>query len=257
MNRIKSFYDTEYKKQKYAAVYDADKNPFWGKLQEFINRYKLHDKKCLEIGCGRGAFQDLVEEYTGLDLSEEVRQYMHKPFKLGSATNLPFPESHFDAIWSITVLEHISEPEKALYEMCRVLKNGGVIFLAPAWQCRPWARDGYPVRPYSDFRLKGKVIKFSIMIRDSIWFRSLFVFSQRLVGLCKLRFIKKPLTFRYRKLNANYEVFWMADSDACCSIDPYEAVLWFSSRGHDCLSHTNAASRFFIRNGPVIFRVNK
>lgn len=257
MNKIRTFYDAEYKKQSYAFVHDAGKHFFSRELKEFIAKYNLHDKRCLEVGCGRGAFQDLVEDYTGLDISREVRRYMHKPFIAGSATDLPFSDDHFDALWSVTVLEHVPEPEKALQEMCRVLKRGGFLFLAPAWQCRPWARDGYPVRPYSDFGFKGKLIKLSIIVRDTVWFRSLFVFPLRAVGWLKSHYINGPLPLRYKKLEANYEIFWMADSDACCSIDPYEAVLWFSSRGHDCLSHITAGAGFLVRSGPVIFRINK
>lgn len=48
-------------------------------------------------------------------------------FEVGDITNLAFPAESFDAIFSHNVLEHVAEPIKALREMYRVLKPGGVI----------------------------------------------------------------------------------------------------------------------------------
>ena len=70
------------------------------------------------------------------------------------------------------MLEHVSDPERALLEMRRVLTDGGLLYLSADWQCRPWAADGYLVRPYSDFNFKGQLIKASLPIRDAVWFRS-------------------------------------------------------------------------------------
>ena len=141
--------------------------------------------------------------------------------------------------------------------MCRVLRPGGLLYLAPAWNCRSWASDGYPVRPYNDFGLKGKIIKASILIRDAIWYRSIFIFFRRAHRFIKLMINPSPTEFKYAKLNPNYDVFWMPDSDACCSIDPYETILWFRSRGHICHSYKTWYSQFLVRTGPIIFRTKK
>lgn len=59
---------------------------------------------------------------------------------------------------------------------------------------------------------------------------------------------------RYRRLNPNYQVYWTGDSDACNSIDPHDAILWFLSHGFECLSHPNGLFTFLVRNGRLIFR---
>ncbi|MDD5493732.1 MAG: methyltransferase domain-containing protein [Dehalococcoidia bacterium] len=47
---------------------------------------------------------------------------------VGDVHKLPFPDNYFDAVINIVMLEHISEPEKAVNEMWRVLKQDGIIY---------------------------------------------------------------------------------------------------------------------------------
>ncbi len=253
----KAFYDREYLGSKYANARRPEEHQFYTELKSFINKYQLHKKKCLEIGCGRGAFQDLVTDYVGVDISDTVKEYFHKPFYQASVTDLPFEDNKFDVIWTYAVLEHISQPEKGLLEMRRVLKDNGILFLLAAWQCRPWAAEGYPVRPYSDFDLKGKLIKALIPIRDSVLFRSAYIFPRRFVRSIEFLLSKKPLSLKCKELKTNYTRFWMSDSDAVNSIDPYEVILWFLSRSDRCVSYTNWIRRFFIRTGTIMFQMKK
>jgi len=44
------------------------------------------------------------------------------------ACNLPFPSNSVDAIINIAILEHVNKPEKAISEMHRILKVGGIIY---------------------------------------------------------------------------------------------------------------------------------
>ena len=43
------------------------------------------------------------------------------------AENLPFPDNEFDMVVSMKVLIHFSDPRKALAEMARVVKPGGLV----------------------------------------------------------------------------------------------------------------------------------
>ena len=129
-NKQKEFYNSQYSDSEYAKGIEGREEALG--LKEFIEKYDLKDKKVLEIGCGRGAFQDLIEDWIGVDISSEVTNFLHKPFKVAEAENLPFEDNSFDAIWSITTLEHVINPEKALEEIIRVLKPDGVAYLAPA-----------------------------------------------------------------------------------------------------------------------------
>lgn len=254
---LKDFYEREYEGDRYAASTTAEEHAFFPQLQAFVDEYHLESKRCLEIGCGRGAFQDAVTDYTGVDISLSVRRYLHKPFSQASATALPFPDCTFDAIWSYAVLEHVPNPELALVEIRRVLRNHGLLLLAPAWQCRPWAAEGYPVRPYSDFDLRGKLIKASIPLRGSVWFRAMDLLPRRALGLAKYMSSRQAVIFRYRELMPNYETYWMSDSDAVNSMDPFDAILWFLSRGDECVNFPTWTAGFKVRTGPLVFRVRK
>lgn len=211
----------------------AEASDVQGLVRAFVAHQHLADKRILEVGSGRGYLQDVVQDYTGLDISETVANRYHKPFIVASATAMPFPENSFDAIWSIWVLEHIPEPEAALREMRRVLKPGGVLLLAPAWNCSPWAPDGFVVRPYSDFNWRGKLIKASLPVLDFVTsFRS----PIRAVRWLQYKTFGPGTSLRFHRLRPNYKVYWQADSDAAISIDRHEVALWFRSRGDDCLN---------------------
>lgn len=258
MSSAGDFYARVYKEDQYSNDDTAEKHPFAPTLRRFLDRHRLGGAKCVEIGSGRGAFQDVVADYTGADYSSSVAHYYHKPFHNASCEALPFPDNSFDVAWSYAVLEHVGDPEKALREVRRVVRPGGLILLEPAWQCRSWAADGYPVRPYSDFGYWGRLIKASIPFRDTVLFRSAYIFPRRLFHL--LRYLlggRRPIPFRYTRLKANFETFWMSDSDAQNSMDPFDALLFFDSLGDRCENYPTMASKFMIRTGPVEIRVCK
>jgi ubiquinone/menaquinone biosynthesis C-methylase UbiE len=48
-------------------------------------------------------------------------------FEVGSIYELPFPDATFDAAYANNVLNHLGDPLRALREMRRVLKAGGVV----------------------------------------------------------------------------------------------------------------------------------
>jgi SAM-dependent methyltransferase len=145
------------------------------RMTSFVKEFGLRKKRVLDVGAGTGYLQDLVDDYVGLDISASARSYFHKPFVQASATEMPFRDGEFDALWSIWVLEHVPKPEQALVEMRRVVKDGGLLYLEPAWNCNPWAAQGYLVRPFSDFGLKGKLIKASLPVVASPFFRLAYV----------------------------------------------------------------------------------
>ncbi len=205
-------------------------------LQAFLQEHGLRDKKALEIGAGQGGLQDMVSDYTALDISPTAKRFFHKPFVLGSATALPFSDNQFDVTWSIFVLEHIPTPEQALREMRRVTKDGGFIYLYPAWSCSSWAADGFEARPYSDFGLLGKLVKASIPIRSANLYHAIYTAPIRVLRYADYAISKSPTTLHYSRLKPNYEKYWVGDSDAASSIDRYDALLWFASRGDECLN---------------------
>ena len=80
-------------------------------------KYMRPAKRHLDIGCGDGYFlrRSKCQERFGLDklLGDEV------------IDKLDFPDSYFDYVTMLAVIEHISCPESIFKEVARVLKTGG------------------------------------------------------------------------------------------------------------------------------------
>ncbi len=92
-------------------------------------------KLALDIGCGQGNLLKLMcvmcknLDTVGVDLNKnELRRAKIKipkcDFIVAEATFLPFKNSSFDRIACTAVLEHVTDENKALREIWRVLKNG-------------------------------------------------------------------------------------------------------------------------------------
>ena len=251
-----SFYDSR-RSETYGddfTLHDPKQRRGHQDLLDFIDEHALIEKRCLEIGSSGGSNQDLVEDYYGTDLAPSLGQHYHKPYRAIEGTRYPFDGGMFDAIWTDAVFEHIPGLQAAMLEVVRLLKPGGVLYFKPAWQCRSWAAEGYPVRPYSDFGLRGKLIKASIPLRDSVLWRSLALFPKRVWRHFGFLMGRRYPEILYRRIEANWEVFWMSDSDACNSIDPHDALLWFESHGLECLSHPLHQRALLVRTGALIFR---
>ncbi len=265
--KARAFYATAYdlkksvaispQEQKYAKTALEGAKDFHIKehVADFARDFRLADKRVLDIGSGQGYLQDVAEDYTGLDISPSVAHYYHKRFILGSATALPFDDNTFDAAWSIWVLEHVTNPEAALSEARRVVRDGGVLFLGPAWHCATWAADGYDVRPYSDFGIVGKLTKAAIPARRL--FDQLANPLVRLSRAAAWSLIREPTAFHYERLNPNFQTYWEPDSDAVNSLDFYEMALWFQSRGDECLSCNLGRVVLSRTQDALIVRVHK
>jgi SAM-dependent methyltransferase len=205
-------------------------------ISGFVHRFGLKDKKILEIGAGSGLLQDSVADYTALDISPTARRFFHKPFVEASATDMPFPDNTFDALWSIWVLEHIPNPEKALLEMRRVLKPGGYMFLMPAFNVGPYAAQGYAVRPYRDFDWRGRLIKATVPVFRSNAFHYLQYHQVLALRSLTARLGSGPSHLHFVRLTPNYDQYWQPDSDAVCSVSSHELYLWFITRGDRCVN---------------------
>ena len=95
------------------------------------------DKRVLDVGCGKGRFARVLQEQNpgaeiwGLDISEEMLRFVPAGIHTvaGSMTELPFATSAFDFVYATESLEHAVEIERAVQEMCRVLKPGGKLLI--------------------------------------------------------------------------------------------------------------------------------
>lgn len=87
----------------------------------------------LDIGCADCSIKqqlNLAEVYFGLDFPETATKlYQTRPHVYGDASQLPFTAKSFDTVLMLDVLEHLSEPELALHEASRVLKEQGRLLI--------------------------------------------------------------------------------------------------------------------------------
>jgi len=97
----------------------------------------------LDCGCGPGAITtDLAKivapgQVTGIDIDESQIEFARNhatglgirnlDFKVADIYELPFPDNSFDAAFAHTTFQHLSDPVRALKQVYRVLKPGGII----------------------------------------------------------------------------------------------------------------------------------
>lgn len=256
MGDHKNFYQNIFWKLPDIKSRDIREDPFGIELVNFLKRYDMSEEKFLEIGSGMGELQDVVADYTGIDVNSDLKRFYKKPFFLvGDGNSYPFPDETFGGIFTRAVFEHVPDIDMGLRETLRVLKPGGMILFNAAWQVRPWAANGYGVRPYSDLDLRGKLIKASIPLRDNIFFRLLFVIPGCMIRTGKFIFSKRfGEKLDNKKIKANYEKFWTPDSDACNHIDPHAMILWFMANGCRVLNYPNLGKAFFVKSGSLIVK---
>ena len=129
----------------------------------------------LDAGCGTGIFTlDILlsgSKVVGLDISfpmliQAGKKLQGLPFQrvLGDMLHLPFPESIFDKVVSITALEFIKDTEGAIKELFRVTRRGGTVVVATLNSLSPWAQrrreegeKGHPLFSKVFFRSPGEL----------------------------------------------------------------------------------------------------
>jgi ubiquinone/menaquinone biosynthesis C-methylase UbiE len=88
----------------------------------------------LDVACGPGYVSAAAKQSgavpTGIDFSDKMvaiakRMFPEIRFMQGDAHDLPFEDGSFDRVLKNFGLLHVSHPEKACAEACRVLKRGG------------------------------------------------------------------------------------------------------------------------------------
>lgn len=99
-----------------------------------IEKYSTKGK-IFDVGCGRGLFMDIMRQggwnVEGSELNKETASYAEEVYGLkvypGKIKNHSLISESFDAINVCGVLEHLKEPDEALTECRRLLKNHGLL----------------------------------------------------------------------------------------------------------------------------------
>jgi ubiquinone/menaquinone biosynthesis C-methylase UbiE len=111
----------------------------------------LRGRRVLDVGCGKGRFarvfhdQEPEAEIWGLDISEEMLRHVPAGIhtRAGSMTELPFEDAYFNGAYATESLEHAVEIERAVSEICRVVKPGGRIAIIDK-NAEHWGRLNTP-----------------------------------------------------------------------------------------------------------------
>ena len=115
------------------------KREFWSNVFGAELEYTLQElkgtKDVLSVGCGPAIIESGLAEHgfnvTGLDISEQALSQAPDSVRTvaGSAENMVFSDSSFDAIIYITSLQFIDNYRKAVKETTRILKKDGRILV--------------------------------------------------------------------------------------------------------------------------------
>ena len=126
-------YDSKSRKRKAIRIVKS--------LEKILGKDKLNSLTLLDVGSSTGIIDNKLassfKKVVGTDIDEQAVQYARSNFKksnlifkVENAMNLSFKENTFDIVICAQVYEHVPSPKKLFSEIYRVLKPGGVCYLA-------------------------------------------------------------------------------------------------------------------------------
>lgn len=132
-NTLKRFYDESYPERELQRSFKSD--IILRRRAEYTSYIlqKLQPRKTLDIGGSDGKVAGFIERISGLEIIvSDISKPLLIKCKNGNkvvavAQNLPFKSGSFDAVYSLQVLEHIINYDKALDEITRVSKSVVII----------------------------------------------------------------------------------------------------------------------------------
>lgn len=131
----------------------------FGKL---ITPADARGKRVLDAGAGTGRFSRVLAEWgarlisldLGPQLMAQVRAKAVTRTVCGSVLELPFRDSSFDLVLCTEVIEHTTDPRRAVLELGRVLSPGGTLVLTVPnrlWKPAVLIANALRVRPYMGY----------------------------------------------------------------------------------------------------------
>ncbi|MBC7606934.1 MAG: class I SAM-dependent methyltransferase [Burkholderiales bacterium] len=114
---------------------------------------KYLNGKMIDIGCGEKPYKTMLAKYIGAHIGVDHHDCSHDQTNIdlfGSAYSIPVDNNSFDSAICTAVLEHLEEPEQAIRECFRVLKNDGfAIYSVPfIWHLHEEPRDFFRYSTY-------------------------------------------------------------------------------------------------------------
>jgi ubiquinone/menaquinone biosynthesis C-methylase UbiE len=111
---------------------------YWDFRDKRTLSYIRDEKNILDVGCGEGiTLEKLLQNFpdrnvVGIDYSPEkvgICEQHRLPARQGNACELEFADHSMDCCLFLEVVEHLLDPLKALHEIHRVLRIGGLLLL--------------------------------------------------------------------------------------------------------------------------------
>lgn len=141
-----------------------------------------HALQVADIGCGPGTqcrlWAKLGHHVHGLDVNAPLIELARRRaredsleivFDVGSATDLPYPDSSMDVALLPELLEHVANWEGCLNEAVRILKPGGLLYLSTTnWLCPMQQEFSLPMYSWYPGFVKRKYERLAITTRPEI-----------------------------------------------------------------------------------------
>jgi ubiquinone/menaquinone biosynthesis C-methylase UbiE len=135
-DKAQRYYDRYvlYDDNPYESTFTYGRKKIWEIIDSILSSYPP-PQEVLDIGCGTGYNLKILTEKgyhcSGIDASQKMveRAQQDNPGLIitqADARDLPFGNSHFHIVISIEVLRYIPDSEKAISEIYRILKRGGI-----------------------------------------------------------------------------------------------------------------------------------
>lgn len=121
-------------------------NRFYGSPKEVLNNIPIrNNSRILDAGCGTGNLLEMLEnmeekyklnlELHGIDISEKMLCRARKKLKktklsIQQIEEINYPEDYFDYVFNTDALHHYENPEQAMNNIYRILKNRGKIIVS-------------------------------------------------------------------------------------------------------------------------------
>jgi SAM-dependent methyltransferase len=179
-----------------------------GILAIHLKRYEFARPWCenadvLDAACGVGYgsayLGDFARRVIGVDLSEEAIAYargryarQNVEFRRGDLLELDLPDETFDAVCSFETIEHLSDGERFLAHVARVLRGDGVLVVSTPQAPETTLR---PANPHH--RIEFSRADFEALLRR--FFDSVEIYGQRRLQTTRHRVMQRLDVLGLRK----------------------------------------------------------
>lgn len=208
---------------------------------------RIESASILDVGSGSWRIPETIaakgyRKVTGLDyFDDDILQNYKNQIKSKNVelvryeepNKFPFPDSSFDVVTSLCVIEHLIYPELILNEMNRVLKPGGIFVIS----CPNWSGINVPIMGLLNIlKTKDRFWRFN-NLSDSFFgiFRSVYWWLEASLS-------REPkFILIYPRMKGSEIDFERSDDDAVHLCQPKSFKKFFNQRGYSLLMYNRGS----------------